>query len=373
MIEPLPIQRRYWPFVLLAALLFFGAAWAGFWYVAAGTAESTIDGWRAREAQSGRVYSCATQSIEGFPFRFALGCAGARVELRSNELPLVIRGKGLSVTAQLWRPTELRSDFFGPVTVEVPGQPAGLSAQWRSATVELHGLPAVPEHVELSVEEPALDRLPAGSLFRAAQVLLDGRIVAGSVQDHPVVEIALRLTGASAPGWHPAAAAPTDADVTAVLRGLDDFSPKPWPARLRQLQAAGGRIEIASARVQQGDIVATADGTLGLTPSGRLQGQLRLTIANMEQLLPLFGIDRMLEERTAPPEVESAIGALNRLVPGLGDVARRNAGPALVASARLMGKPAELEGRRAVMLPLRFDDGAVSLGPLPVGHVPPLF
>jgi hypothetical protein len=38
-----------------------------------------------------------------------------------------------------------------------------------------------------------------------------------------------------------------------------------------------------------------------------------------------------------------------------------------------MGQPTQLEGRRAVKLPLRFDDGLVSLGPLKIGMVPPLF
>ena len=50
---------------------------------------------------------------------------------------------------------------------------------------------------------------------------------------------------------HPAAERPVDADITAVLRGLNDFSPKPWPAHFRELQAAGGRIDITQARVQR--------------------------------------------------------------------------------------------------------------------------
>jgi hypothetical protein len=45
----------------------------------------------------------------------------------------------------------------------------------------------------------------------------------------------------------------------------------------------------------------------------------------------------------------------------------------IVAGASLMGQPAELEGQRAVMLPLRFDDGMVSLGALKLGATPPLF
>ena len=37
------------------------------------------------------------------------------------------------------------------------------------------------------------------------------------------------------------------------------------------------------------------------------------------------------------------------------------------------GEQTELEGKRAVRLPLRFNDGAVSLGPIPLGQIAPLF
>ena len=39
----------------------------------------------------------------------------------------------------------------------------------------------------------------------------------------------------------------------------------------------------------------------------------------------------------------------------------------------MLGQPAELEGRKAVALPLRFTDGTVYLGPLKVGQTAPLF
>jgi hypothetical protein len=45
----------------------------------------------------------------------------------------------------------------------------------------------------------------------------------------------------------------------------------------------------------------------------------------------------------------------------------------IVASINMMGQPTELEGQRAVILPLRFNDGAVSLGPVLIGLTPPLF
>ena len=54
-------------------------------------------------------------------------------------------------------------------------------------------------------------------MFKADRVDLDGRLVSGTVQDNPVIEIVLKLAAASAPSWHPAAAIPVDADITAVL------------------------------------------------------------------------------------------------------------------------------------------------------------
>jgi uncharacterized protein DUF2125 len=87
----------------------------------------------------------------------------------------------------------------------------------------------------------------------------------------------------------------------------------------------------------------------------------------------VLGLDKMLSEQQAPQRLNNAFGALDRIMPGLGNVARQNAGPAIVAGINIMGQPTELEGKRAVSLPLRFDDGMVSLGPLKIGAVPPLF
>ena len=39
----------------------------------------------------------------------------------------------------------------------------------------------------------------------------------------------------------------------------------------------------------------------------------------------------------------------------------------------LLGQPAEIEGKRGIAVPVRFTDGAASLGPIPLGRVPPAF
>jgi hypothetical protein len=367
-------RRRRWPLILAATLIAAAAGWSGLWYYAAATAERTIAGWKSREARAGRVYDCATQTISGFPLRFELRCAGVRAELKSNQPPLSLKTADMLVTARLWQPTVLTTQVHGPLTVADPAEGSVISADWRRAQTEVRGLPTSPERVSIVVEDPVVVRAAGGaSLFKASGVTVNGRLLSGTVADHPVIEIGLRLASAEAPSWHEAAAVPVDADITVVLRGLRNFAPKPWPVRLRELQAAGGRIEIVKARVQQGDTVALADGTLGLSGEGRLNGELRLTVANLDQFLPRLGLDRMLEAREQPNKLDKAFGALDRIMPGLGRTARQNAAPMIVAGITLMGEPTEIEGRRAVRLPLRFNDGAVSLGPLLLGYTPALY
>ena len=366
-------RRRRWPAILTVLLIVLAGLWAGAWYYGAGIAERTIDGWKAREAQAGRVYTCATQTIGGFPFGIEVRCADAGAELKSNQPPLALKARDMLVSARVWQPTVLTTEIVGPLTIAEPGQAVTISANWQHAQTQVHGLPVSPESVSINLDHLVVDRTAGENLFKADRLDLNGRLMSGTVQDNPVIAMVLKLAAAAAPSWHPAAATPVDADITAVLRGLKDFSPKPWPARFRELQAAGGRIEIRNARVQQRDTIAVANGMLSLSPAGRLDGQLRLTVANLDKLLPTLGLDQMLSQEQASPQLNNAFGALDRIMPGLGNVARKNAGPAIVAGVSLMGQPTELEGKRAVLLPLRFDDGVVSLGPLKLGVTPSLF
>ena len=72
--------------------------------------------------------------------------------------------------------------------------------------------------------------------------------------------------------------------------------------------------------------------------------------------------------------MDKVAGALDRLLPGLGDAARQQATSTnLSLGINLLGEQTTLEGKRAVTLPLRFDDGAILLGPIRIGTAPALF
>jgi hypothetical protein len=368
-------RRRRWPLILIVLAVVAAGGWSGAWYYAADRAETLIAGWREREAKAGRFHSCGSQTVSGFPFRFEMRCTDPGLELKSAEPPLSIKAKNVLITAQVWQPMLLTSEITGPLTIAEPGQATTITANWRHAQTEVRGIPVAPEQVTIVIDQPVVDRTAgteAQRLFNAARAELSGRMLEGSAVYNPVIEVTLKLMTAVAPTLHPVTELPLDADITAVLRGLKDFAPKPWPDRFREIQAAGGRIEITHARVKQSETIAVANGALGLSPSGRLDGQLRLTVANLVNLLPALGLDGR-SPQVANKQLDNAASRLDRIAPGLGGIARQNAVPALIAGLNFIGQPAEIEGKRAITLPLRFNDGVVTLGPIPLGQTAPLF
>ena len=359
--------------ILLFIVLALVAGWTGFWKFASGKAQETIEGWRAREAKAGRIYNCGSQTVGGYPFRIEVNCERASALFRSNQPPVELKASSLVVLAQVYQPGLLISEYHGPLTIGEPGKLPDIVADWKLAQSSVRGTPAAPSRASLVFEQPAVDRMNGGdrqSVLRAKHFEIHGRMVEGSAADKPVIEIALQLDQASAPTLHPAAAQPIDANVTGVLRGLNDFSPKPWSVRFREMQAAGGRIDITQARVQQGEILAVGGGSLSINGNGRLEGQLRVTMAGLDQFLAAIGAQQRVQSSSS---MDKLVGALDRLAPGLGDVARQQAGANIALGINMLGEQTTLEGKRAVTLPLRFTDGSVFLGPIPIGNTPALF
>ena len=375
--NPTSLQSRSRPglryTILLFIVLALVAGWTGFWKFACGKALETIEDWRAREAKAGRIYNCGSQTVGGYPFRIEVNCERASALFRSNQPPVELKASSLVVLAQVYQPGLLISEYHGPLTIGEPGKLPDIVADWKLAQSSVRGTPAAPSRASLVFEQPAVDRMNGGdrqSVLRAKHFEIHGRMVEGSAADKPVIEIALQLDQASAPTLHPAAAQPIDANVTGVLRGLNDFSPKPWSVRFREMQAAGGRIEITQARVQQGEILAVGGGSLSINGNGRLEGQLRVTMAGLDQFLAAIGAQQRVQSSSS---MDKLVGALDRLAPRLGDVARQQAGANIALGINMLGEQTTLEGKRAVTLPLRFTDGSVFLGPIPIGNTPALF
>jgi hypothetical protein len=366
-------SRRRWPLVLPSLLVgLLAVLWSGAWYYIAAQVPEQIAALTAREAKAGRVYSCGTQGIAGFPFRIEINCSDPSAVLRDMAPPLSLQAGAALLTWQIYQPSLVIGEFTGPLTLGATGQPASFNANWRLAQASLRASLGGVERVSIVGEgasvDPA-DGTPGLAVFRADRVELHGRPAAGSAADNPAVDLVLRLVAASAPALHPLLAQSLDADFVGVLHGAAVLVPKPWPVLFKQWQARGGSLEISHARVQQGDIIAVGEGALSLTARGGLNGQLQLTIVELAKVLQMLGINQAVNRG----DVGSAIDALDRMLPGLGTIARQNAGAGIVAGLGAIGQSTVLEGKPAVVLPLRFEDGDVRLGPFRLGAISPLF
>src|SRR5690242_21280316 len=101
--DPTSIQSRRRTGLRYTILLFIVfaliAGWTAFWKLAAGKAETAIEGWRAREAKAGRIYTCGSQDVGGFPFRIEVNCDQAAALLRTNQPPIELRTSSLLMVA----------------------------------------------------------------------------------------------------------------------------------------------------------------------------------------------------------------------------------------------------------------------------------
>ncbi len=376
--------------VPVAGLVTLGVVWSGFWFYASTKAESTMAAWQGHEADAGRTYGCSKASFGGYPFRIEVNCAEPSVDDRASSLSL--RAHNLAAVAQVWDPTLLIGEIAGPLKIAPLGGSPVATADWNLAQASLRGLPGAPERLSIVVDKPALASGPSvgsGPLVQAEHMEFHARFAADSSPGHPVIDLALDfkkftapVASSLAPPLGTLASASSDVTVAAVLHGLADLgSTSSLRQRLRDLQAANGRLEIINARLQQGDLIAIAAGAVGLTPRGTLTGDLRLTVINFPKLLPMLGIDRVLAQAVPQDTLNRFAPNLDRLMPGLGNILRggnggnagANSSAAALGAAALGGQRTEAEGQSAVTLQLRIDDGAVFMGPLKLGQVPPLY
>jgi len=375
-------RRRTWPVVVLpvCVLIVLAVGWCFLWYYAASVADRTLSGWIEREAAAGRIYSCGSQAITGFPFRIQAHCVEAGAQINSNQPPFAVNAKDVTFAAQVYHPTLLVGQITGPLTFSVPGQPPSFTANWSHAQMSVSGLPPEPESVTVTVDKPRVDQAAnatSTTIFEADHAEISSRIVGGSAADNPVIDTLVRFAAATAPTLHPLLAAPLQGDIDVVFKGFKDLSPKPWKERFREMQASGGTIEIKHLRLERPDAIIIGAGTLTVNQNGKLDGLIRVAISGVEKIVPLLGVDRVIgrgiDRLAGDKDSAQGLNALDRLMPGLSGAVRDTANASLIDGLNKMGQPTDIDKKPAIVLPLRFSDGSVYLGMIPLGDVPPLF
>jgi hypothetical protein len=373
---------RVWLIYLPIALVILCAAgWLAIWYLQASVADKMIAGWREREAREGRTYACGKQTITGFPSRLDIRCTDPTAEFTTTEPPIALRGKEVLVASEMSQPTLLITTFSAPVFISKLHGALSFEGDWRIGQAAVHGTPQAPEGISIEFSDGILERIDTGkrtTALKARRIELHGRIAEGSAAKNPIVDLLLHLEAVSTPEIHPLVVLPSDADINLQIRGLADFEPKQWSQRFREIQERRGSIAIRDARVQQGDLIAAGVGNLGIAPNGELDGEIRVTIVGLEKLLRMLDLDDALQMLNlngtiSRKDIDQTLDVLDQFLPGFGQFARKNAAPSVVAGLGSLGESTTLEGKPAVVVPLRFKDGTVYLGPIPIGAIPRLF
>jgi len=227
-------RRRSWliatPLIIVLLLAVF---WSGFWYYAAGQAETRISAWQAQQAAAGRVFSCGKQTVGGFPFRIEARCTDVAVELKDTQPPLALKLNEILVVSQVWDPKLFIAEFTGPLTASNPGKGAYATASWTLAQASVRGTPDQPDRASVVADDLKLTDASGQPLFDAKHAEFHARMQFGSWPHNPAIDLATNLKSASAPGLSPYARDPLDADILAVLYGMKDLAVTPLPVRHR--------------------------------------------------------------------------------------------------------------------------------------------
>ncbi len=347
--------------VACAALLVVGGGWTGAWFYVAHKTETAIASLIDSEAKAGRVYNCGSRSVGGFPMHVEVDCTALRAQLAmSDQTTLLIDAKSLRSVASILSPNTIITEISGPVSVTRSGQSASLVGNWQLAQLTVHGGPVTPSQVSLVFDNAEFDSVGQG---RDKPLLAGGRIELNATPTATrAINVAAHAVDVSIPDGGPITSRPFTADVVAALRDFGSATPQMLSQHLRDWQSRGGRLEVASARIEQGDALATGTGQLGLSPDGQVEGALRVkTSGPYERLAQSYINDGGSGAHKREQFAESFLGQPRIVTRSLG-------APPKPARKQLAPQP---PGN--LQIPIRFLNGAVILGNTNLGAIPPLF
>ncbi len=362
-------RRRRWPvFVPAGLVIILAGLWTGFWFFASAKAETTLAGWREREAKSGPhlFLRQADRRRLSVPHRGSVH----RSDRRTAQHRAAGRAQGQG------------SDGRGPGLRPEPGDQrnpgAGDDRRARQAAGLCRQLEARP------VERPRHARSSRAGVVRIRSA--DGRTRRGRRQRHGVPGRARRT--ARPPGrWlrhrqsdhRPCAVAARRFGAGTASAGEDAVRRR----HRREPARPEGLLAQAMARPLPRDPGRQRPDRdrQGARPAGRRdRGRCRQAGALAQRRARRAAPDHGREPRQGAQEARHRSHDVRR--PGGIDLRRarqdhagsRQSGASERAQSGRLAGPAHRAGRQARGgLPLRFVDGAVYLGPFQVGRTPPLF
>ncbi|MFI5012134.1 MAG: DUF2125 domain-containing protein [Hyphomicrobiales bacterium] len=320
--------------ILLFLVVLIGAVWSGLWYFAANWAEAAIAEAMAREAQAGRMISCASREISGFPFRMLVRCDQAKLAVTRPEGVVTIALPRLRGVAQISDPRHVLIEAQSPLSIEVPGKPS-IEIEWRSLAASLVPPIGGIGQGEVTVEAPILHLREGQSMISSSADRLELQARRDPQNQDDAVAVTATLSRLVSPLLDALSgdADPADIAVEASISAVAALQPQareqPAPL-LERWRLAGGVLHLTRLTAIKGPLKAGLAGDLALDELHRATGRIDASLEGGEALLPRLGLP-------------AAAGGLLRL------------------------------GSGRLRLPIALTNGRVSVGPFSVARLLPLY
>jgi hypothetical protein len=320
-------RRFIWLAVTIVAV---GVFWTLGWHLIAGRIETRLPESLRQIAGDGARAECANAEIRGYPFRFGLFCD--RLTYRGGNTGIQAESGPLRSAAQFYRPNHVVSELDGPLAFSVPEGEGRVDWQGLQASVQatIGGL----ERGSLDSQNISMDIDTAGWPQKLGFSL--ERLTAHARKNGPDLDIAAYGNGLQSDFLLPMAARALIVEATlpdqAGILNAPFIGPSvPYDARLHRIS-----IELDDAASIE------ISGPARVAADGLLSGDLNLTIRNHQRFAEIAA--------KYDPEIGKLI---NRFAP-------------------MLGALDTVPGDDAVTLPLTIRGGAVSIGFIPLGQLPPL-
>jgi len=332
-----PRRLGLWaPFVLtLVAVVALGATWVD----RKSRIERSMDAARQRATSAGWTLTWERRSIHGFPFRLDVELDGVRVREPSGW---GLAAAHLSAEAFVFSPTHwVAVAPTGVVIMLHRGGPIRVEAKALRASFSY--AEASPPRISVEGLDMKFAALPESApfLLRTAHAL---HIHTKSGPDDQGA-IYIEIDGATAEPdsliGRLAAARQSDFVFDGLFTRARSLRGPDQPSAVRAWSAAGGRLTIRHLRVAAGQAELAANaGEIGVGADGRLTGSVNLVLHQAPKTLAAMALSG-----TLPPETARAAG--------------------VVVSARQQG--------RVTRLPLSFQAGRMTFGPVALGSSPRVY
>ena len=189
-----------------------------------------------------------------------------------------------------------------------------------------------------------------------------------------LINVVAHATDITIPESGPITSRPFMADFSAVLHDINVHAPQLLSTQLRDWQSRGGHLEVAQARIQQNDSLATGTGQLHLNANGRIEGSLRVSAGGVyERLAQSYIRDGQSGAREREQLAQSVLGKPRVFTRSLEIVQPKQSGGTAAPGGNRKRQQAPPQDVVNLQVPIRIVDGEVLLGSSGLGMIPPLF